>query len=191
MKVCLLIDRPKLSADSDASPLIQHINLGGSLNLTCPFQFFDNFEWFKNGQPFSNGTKDILITNVSVSDEGDCSIEFDARLNITINIFPKGTYTCCVKNEAGVNEYTYLIIVHYAPLFHNTSINNTIIDVMLASNFEILCNVSGYPNPRVSNFYYRQKSNIKIFVFIHVQRLNGKELMVVLLQRTEIYSLKM
>ncbi|XP_055324358.1 hemicentin-1-like [Sitodiplosis mosellana] len=128
MVVVQIIDRPELSNDAIGLAQVEHIKLGEGFNLTCPFDHFNRFDWLKNGEPFNNKTRIIDFQHVSISDAGN--------------------YTCRVSNEAGQNEYTYQISVHYSPVIQNSSINDTIIDVTLATNFSIDCQASGFPLPK-------------------------------------------
>ncbi|XP_031619928.1 hemicentin-1-like [Contarinia nasturtii] len=153
--ICVrIIDRPELSHNlSDSLQNTKHIQLGSNLNLTCPFEHFNHFKWLKNGKPFNSDMKDLSFSNVSITDVGN--------------------YTIHVENEAGYNEYTYEIVVQYAPIFQNTTMNGTIIDVTSPSNFSIDCKAHGFPVPELKWMHNGQSISTNETLFIeHVSASN-------------------
>lgn len=61
-------------------------------------------------------------------------------------------YTIHVENEAGDIEYDYQIIVFGPPDFGNATWNQKIVKVISGKDFEIECQVIGFPAPEVSDF---------------------------------------
>lgn len=57
---------------------------------------------------------------------------------------------CQAQNEAGINTYTYEILVYAPPSFENTTLNQTTVKAISAKNFSIDCPVNAYPPPDVS-----------------------------------------
>lgn len=61
-----------------------------------------------------------------------------------------GKFMCQAQNEAGINTYTYEILVYAPPSFENTTLNQTTVKAISAKNFSIDCPVNAYPPPDVS-----------------------------------------
>lgn len=163
--------------------------MGDGFNLTCPFEHFNRCEWLKNGESFNNNRTIIDFQHVAISDTG---IVFSTISNLPFSISSpsqsspppsfsssssklrylfvfymslSGNYTCRCSNEAGENEYTYQLLVHYSPIIQDPSINDGIFDVMLAKNFSFDCQASGYPLPSVSNTMNEHLHTLNFTIF--------------------------
>lgn len=66
------------------------------------------------------------------------------------------------ENEAGTNDCCYEIVVHYAPVIHYVTLNNTIADVNTTTNFTTNCEASGFPEPQVRKepTYFKGKKRL-------------------------------
>lgn len=68
----ILLAKPKLSTHSDQKhSKSMLVRLGENITLMCPFENFDNFEWYKDSSvAFNNKTINIEIYNISLNDQG-------------------------------------------------------------------------------------------------------------------------
>lgn len=56
-----------------------------------------------------------------------------------------GRYTCEASNLAGVNGYSYDIVVYDPATITNTTLNQTTVKVIIETNFSTDCTVNAYP----------------------------------------------
>lgn len=123
-------------------PLIfpSKISEGDNINIMCsvargekPFQF----EWLKDGIKLKNEI------NADISILKDTSI-----LSINnINVKDSGNYTCIVRNNAGVANFTSFMIVEAPPRW---IVEPDDIEIQSGRDLKLKCEVSGYPLPHVT-----------------------------------------
>lgn len=141
--------------------------MGDNLTLSCPFENYDVFKWYKYADELLNVPEvDVKIFNISTSHAGKSDVKkFNTpqkyskliqfkpkRHNETfMNFFFAGNFTCRAENQAGSNEYTYEIVVYSPPtrIIGAASELNHTIDIMVAANFSLDCPVQGIPAPKV------------------------------------------
>ncbi|XP_023225167.1 Down syndrome cell adhesion molecule-like protein Dscam2 [Centruroides sculpturatus] len=123
-------------------PLIfpSKISEGDNINIMCsvargekPFQF----EWLKNGIKLKNEI------NADISILKDTSI-----LSINnIDIKDSGNYTCIVRNNAEIANFTSLMIVEAPPRW---VLEPNDVEIQSGQDFKLNCEVIGFPIPRVT-----------------------------------------
>lgn len=107
-----------------------NVLINNHLDLLCPFENFNNIRWRKENSELNE------INSTYFSKQ-------------FISLQDAGNYTCFAENEAGINQFTYKVIVNSPPKIDD-NLTSSNFDVLIGDTFTMECRSIGFPQPKVS-----------------------------------------